>query len=155
MIAGIKTFSLLINGRLNRTMNTRASGWTYLYDRTLNRQQWLVGVSGHSLVLANVQSDVKINVRVISNNDRQYPNPILRVCKDANGKVTVWGKGFYTAPMNWYLFSNMLYGDDYSSGINIVDAGGYTEPVVNQPAPYDANVNITESNDSTDFEYVR
>jgi len=156
-IAGSKTFVNLINGRLNRQFTTGASGVTLLYKRTATRQQWLLGVSGHSLVIANVQGNTKINTRVISNNDRPYTQPIMYVCRDSEDVITVWGVGKYSAAMNWYLLSNMQYGSDYTNGIEAVNQNysSVTSLTVGATTPYDSNATFTEVYASTDFEYVR
>ena len=154
-INDIKTFTSLIQGRVNKVMTTSANSWTLLYKRTnSNRQQWFVGFSGHSMILANIQSNSKINTRVISNNDRQYPQPIMKVCVDSNGVCTVWGNPKYSAAMNWYLLSNMLYGTDYTTGIEIVGTSG-TQPNVGDTTSYDPTATYTAVVDSTDFEYMR
>ena len=119
-VAGIKTFDNLINGRMNRQMTTASTGITLLYKRTSTRQQWLMGVSGHSLIIANVQGSTKINTRVISNTDRPYTQPILYICRDSEDVITVWGVAKYSAAVNWYILSNMQYGSDYLNLIIVI-----------------------------------
>ena len=152
--AGTLTLLNLLVGRKNKDFTTNASSWTLLFKRTSSRQQWMVGFSGHSMIIANVQSNTKINTRVISNNDRTYTQPILKVATDSNGVTTVWAKPNYSAAMNWYLMSNMLYGTDYTSGIEILNSTG-SQPVVGNTTSYDPTATYTDVYDSTDFEYVR
>ena len=156
-IDGVKRFLQLFVGRKTRDFSTNASGLTLLYKRTTTRQQWLVGVSGHSLILANVQGNTKINTRVISNSDRPYPQPIMYVCRDSEDVITVWGVAKYSAVVNWYLISNMQYSTDYVSGIEIVNQqyANASVPVVGDVTPYDPNATYTEVYPSTDFEFVR
>lgn len=153
-IVNRKTFTAPINGRFNKVMSTNASNWTLLYKRTATRQQWFVGFSGHSMIIANVQSNSKINTRVISNNDRQYPQPIFKIATDSNGVTTVWGNPRYTAAINWQIISNMLYSTEYSDGYEIVATNG-TMPAVGDTTSYDNTATYTAVTDSTDFEYIR
>lgn len=154
-IDGVKIFTSLMKGRFNRDVYTRGSNYTLLYKRTASRQQWWFGFGGHTMIIANVQSDSKINTRVISLTDRPYPQPIMMVCTDSKGVVTVWGKGQYSATVQWHLMSNMLYGTDYTDGMEIIGTEYSSGPTVGGTTQYDSGATYTSVVNSTDFDYVR
>lgn len=154
-IDGVKTFTSLMKGRFDRDVYTRGSKYTLLYKRTASRQQWWFGFGGHTMIIANVQSDSKINTRVISLTDRPYPQPIMMVCTDSKGVVTVWGKAQYFATVQWHLMSNMLYGTDYTDGMEIIGTEYSSAPTVGGTTQYDSEATYTSVINSTDFDYVR
>ena len=154
-VGGVKTFTSLMKGRFDKDVYTRASNYTLLYKRTASRQQWWFGFGGHTMIIANVQSDSKINTRVISLTDRPYSQPIMMVCTDSKGVVTVWGKGQYSAAVQWHLMSNMLYGTDYADGVEIIGTEYSSAPTVGGTTQYDSDATYTSVVNSTDFDYTR
>ena len=91
-----------------------------------------------------------------SDNQRIYEQPILYLCTDSAGTVTVWMRGRYSAPIGWYLESNSLYGVEYTSGVEI-DGTNYSIAGLNEgdTTPYDESLTFTSVIGSTDFAYER
>ena len=156
IITGTKTFNNLIVGRFEKTLISGGAGYTLLYKRTANRTQWLKGFGGRTCIIANVR-DGAISTFVLTDSQRNYPQPICYLCTDSNGEITVWVRGLYSAAMVWYLESNSLYGSEGITGMDLTNVSYTSIQSINvgDATPYNPNATFTSVIESTDFGLVR
>lgn len=155
-IAGDKTFTSLIDGRLKKSYTAfGSSNWTLLYTReNSGRTQHLIGYSSQSIIIAVISSNTAVYTRVLTTTARQYPQPIMKITKDSNGVIGVWARGFYSTTINWVLLENAQYSTEYVTGITAVNTT-YGMPVVGATTGYDPNATYTDIYDSEDFPFIR
>ena len=144
-ILGDKTFKGVVDSLNNFVCP--ALKWSLLYTRTnANYIQWLVGFSASSMFIASVGSS-RINVKVLNGvAGRTYPQPVIKVCKKADGTEDVWMNADYGAWVgfdiikNWigYTTTNKYAGVSYTSQITSQD---------NAPVVGDTYISVVDSVD--------